>query len=52
MARRRTHKTGFTAGEISPRLLGRGDLRAYANGAAKLRNVFLHRTAAGPALRG
>jgi len=37
-------KTNFTAGEISPRLLGRGDLRAYDNGASKLRNVFIHPT--------
>ncbi len=37
-------KTSFTAGEISPRLLGRGDLTAYENGAAKLRNVFIHPT--------
>ena len=44
MARLTTHKTSFTAGEISPRLLGRGDLRAYENGAAKLRNVFIHPT--------
>jgi len=44
MARLTTHKTSFTAGEISPRLLGRGDLRAYDNGAGKLRNVFIHPT--------
>lgn len=44
MARLTTQKTSFTAGEISPRLLGRGDLRAYENGAAKLRNVFVHPT--------
>ncbi len=37
-------KSNFTAGEISPRLLGRGDLRAYGNGASKLRNVFIHPT--------
>lgn len=37
-------KTSFAAGEISPRMLGRGDLRAYENGAAKLRNVFVHPT--------
>lgn len=34
-------KTNFTAGEISPGLLGRGDLRAYENGAKKLRNVIV-----------
>jgi len=37
-------KSSFTAGEISPRLLGRGDLRAYDNGASRLRNVFIHPT--------
>lgn len=37
-------KTNFTAGEISPRLLGRVDLRAYDNGALALRNVFIHPT--------
>ncbi len=44
MARLTTQKTSFTGGEISPRLLGRGDLRAYSNGAGKLRNVFVHPT--------
>jgi len=44
MARLTTTKTSFTAGEISPSLLGRGDLRAYENGAARLRNVFIHPT--------
>lgn len=44
MPRLTTYKTSFTAGEISPRLLGRGDLRAYENGAARLRNVFIHST--------
>lgn len=44
MARIQTRKTNFTAGEISPRLLGRGDLRAYDNGASRLRNVFIHPT--------
>lgn len=37
-------KTNFTAGELSPDLLGRGDLRAYENGAGRLRNVFIHPT--------
>lgn len=37
-------KSNFTAGEISPNLLGRGDLKSYANGAGKLRNVFIHAT--------
>jgi hypothetical protein len=44
MTRIRTQKTGFAAGELSPRLLGRGDLKAYANGAQALRNVFIHPT--------
>lgn len=44
MARTRIQKTNFTAGEISPELLGRADLRAYENGAAKLRNVFIQPT--------
>jgi len=35
-------KTNFTAGEISPRLLGRGDLEAYQNGARSLVNVIIH----------
>ncbi|WNK00101.1 hypothetical protein L2D14_01425 [Thalassospiraceae bacterium LMO-JJ14] len=37
-------KSNFTGGEISPRLLGRGDLRSYGNGAGKLRNVIVHPT--------
>lgn len=40
----RTVKTNFTAGEVSRRLLGRGDLRAYENGALTLRNLFIHPT--------
>jgi len=44
MARLSTQKTSFTAGEIAPELLGRGDLRAYENGAASLQNVFIHPT--------
>ena len=44
MSRLTLHKTSFTSGEISPRLLGRGDLSAYENGAAKLHNVFIHPT--------
>jgi len=44
MARFHVHKTNFTAGEVSPLLLGRGDLRAYHNGAKRLRNVFIHPT--------
>jgi hypothetical protein len=41
MTRIRNVKTTFTAGEVSEDLLGRGDLRAYDNGALKLRNVFI-----------
>ena len=44
MSRVRQVKTNFTAGEISRRLLGRRDLRAYDNGALSLRNVFIHPT--------
>lgn len=40
----RQTKTNFTAGEINRRLLGRGDLKAYDNGALSLRNVFIHPT--------
>ncbi|MFQ3622078.1 MAG: hypothetical protein SNJ73_00890 [Acetobacteraceae bacterium] len=34
-------KTSFAAGELSPELIGRADLRAYENGAARLANVFI-----------
>ncbi len=44
MTRTHDHKTNFTAGEISSELLGRGDLRAYENGALALRNVFINPT--------
>ena len=44
MAEIRSIKTSFTAGELSPELLGRADLRAYANGARSLRNVFIQST--------
>lgn len=37
-------KTNFASGEVSEELLGRGDLRAYANGALTLRNLFIHPT--------
>jgi len=37
-------KTSFTAGELAPELLGRGDLRAYENGARRLRNVVIQPT--------
>ncbi|MEQ8601680.1 MAG: hypothetical protein RIB45_00075 [Marivibrio sp.] len=41
MARLTILKTNFTAGEIGRDLMGRGDLRAYTNGAARLRNVLV-----------
>ncbi len=44
MSRIRQTKTNFTAGEVSSRLLGRGDLRAYENGGLTLKNVFIHPT--------
>ena len=44
MSRIRQTKTTFTSGEISRRLLGRGDLASYENGALSLRNVFIHPT--------
>lgn len=44
MTRIREIKTSFTAGEVSTELLGRGDLRAYDNGALALRNVFINPT--------
>ncbi len=34
-------QTSFAAGEIDPQLIGRTDLRAYADGAARLRNVWV-----------
>lgn len=44
MTRIRQVKSNFTAGEISQELLGRGDLVAYENGAAKLQNLFIFPT--------
>jgi hypothetical protein len=41
MSTLRRIKTSFTAGELSPELMGRPDLRAYENGARRLRNVFI-----------
>ena len=43
VAARRT-KSSFAAGELAPELLGRGDLRAFENGARKLRNVVIQPT--------
>ena len=37
----RQDKTNFTGGEIAPDLLGRGDLKAFDNGARDLTNVFI-----------
>jgi hypothetical protein len=39
-----TAKTNFTAGELSPDLLGRVDLTSYHNGAQILENVFIEPT--------
>ncbi|MBY6260410.1 hypothetical protein EI613_00530 [Azospirillum sp. 412522] len=44
MGRLHQVKTNFTAGEVSRRLLGRGDLKAYDNGALALRNLFIDPT--------
>ncbi|MCK5296666.1 MAG: hypothetical protein KAJ75_07225 [Alphaproteobacteria bacterium] len=44
MSRLFSAKTNFSAGELAPEMLGRGDLQAYANGAMKLKNVFIHPT--------
>ncbi|NOG71332.1 hypothetical protein [Roseicella sp. DB1501] len=44
MVQARSLKTNFTAGELASALLGRPDLRAYANGARRLRNVFIQPT--------
>lgn len=41
MAKLRTFKTSFTAGEVSMELAGRGDLTAYDNGAGNLTNIFV-----------
>ena len=40
----RTTKHAFTSGELAPEMLGRGELRAYENGARRLRNVVLQPT--------
>lgn len=44
MSRIRQIKTNFTAGEVGRDLLGRGDLRAYDNGALTLQNLFIYPT--------
>ncbi len=40
----RSDKTSFTSGELADELLARTDLRAYQNGARRLRNVFIQPT--------
>ncbi|MBP0446648.1 hypothetical protein J8J14_17880 [Roseomonas sp. SSH11] len=37
-------KTTFTAGELAPELLGRGDVPAWSSGAMRLRNMFIQPT--------
>ncbi|WP_445679218.1 hypothetical protein [Radicibacter daui] len=44
MSEVRQLKTSFAAGELSPHLFGRGDLRAYENGARRLENVLIEPT--------
>lgn len=44
MTRAFISQTNFSAGELDPRMLGRTDLRAYENAAAKLRNVVVDTT--------
>ncbi len=44
MTKIRTVKTNFTAGVLAPEVLGRGDLRAYENGALELQNLFISPT--------
>lgn len=44
MTRQYTYKTNFSAGELSPRLFGRGDIKAWENGGSRLRNVVLQPT--------
>jgi hypothetical protein len=44
MTRAFISQTNFSAGELDPRMLGRTDLRAFENGAAKLRNVVVDTT--------
>jgi hypothetical protein len=44
MARTRIAKNSFSGGEVSPFLIGRGDLKAYENGMASMRNVIIYPT--------
>lgn len=41
MSHVKTYKTSFTSGEVSLELAGRGDLKAYDNGAGNLTNIFV-----------
>ena len=42
--RNRLSKNSFSGGEISPYLIGRGDLKAYENGMAQMRNLIIYPT--------
>ncbi|MDV7341773.1 hypothetical protein RYZ26_19385 [Terasakiella sp. A23] len=44
MARTRISKNSFSGGEISPYLIGRGDLKAYENGMQTMRNLIIYPT--------
>src|SRR5690606_31517420 len=44
MAASPSTKPSFAAGELAPEMYGRSDLRAYENGARRLRNVFIQPT--------
>ncbi|NVJ92521.1 MAG: hypothetical protein HWE34_12725 [Methylocystaceae bacterium] len=44
MARTRIAKNSFSGGEVSPFLIGRGDLKAYENGMTSMRNVIIYPT--------
>jgi hypothetical protein len=44
MTRQHVYTTNFAGGEVDPRLLGRGDLQVYTNGARELTNVRVHAT--------
>ncbi|WP_135079833.1 hypothetical protein [Terasakiella sp. SH-1] len=44
MARTRIAKNSFSGGEISPYLVGRGDLKAYENGMGVMRNLIIYPT--------
>ncbi len=44
MARLRMTKSSFSGGEISPYMIGRGDLKAYENGMKSMRNLIIYPT--------